>query len=230
MTDDESLIRQQIEYYQARASEYDEWFLRIGRYDRGEENRRQWFAETAALRDALAVSQPHGKILELACGTGIWTALLAPHAEKLLAIDASPEAISINRERVADDRVDYLCADLFTWRPTERFDFVFFSFWLSHIPPARFDDFWKTIHDATHPGGGVFFVDSLPVQESTAQDHEPLDRDGRAVRKLNDGRQFEIVKIYYDPPKLEQRLNNMGWDGYIRTTGRFFLYGCLTRQ
>lgn len=29
------LIREQIAYYDARANEYDEWFYRIGRYDRG---------------------------------------------------------------------------------------------------------------------------------------------------------------------------------------------------
>ena len=40
MKEDDSLIKQQIEYYRARASEYDEWFLRQGRYDRGEEHRR----------------------------------------------------------------------------------------------------------------------------------------------------------------------------------------------
>jgi len=230
MTDDGSLIRQQIEYYRARAAEYDEWFLRTGRYDRGEDNKRKWFAEASALREALASSHPRGRILELACGTGIWTEQLMPHAEKLVAVDVSPESIEINRQRLADDRVEYVHADLFAWRPSERFDFVFFSFWLSHIPSSRFDTFWKTIGDSVRPGGTVFFIDSLPAQESTARDHNPLDCDGRAVRRLNDGREFEIVKVYYDPPKLEKRLADLGWDGYVRTTGQFFLYGCFAYE
>ena len=33
----EAIIQQQIAYYRARAGEYDEWFYRIGRYDRGAE-------------------------------------------------------------------------------------------------------------------------------------------------------------------------------------------------
>ena len=48
-----SLLAEQIAYYRARATEYDEWFLRLGRYDRGEEQNRQWFAEVEQAREAL---------------------------------------------------------------------------------------------------------------------------------------------------------------------------------
>lgn len=34
-----SLLHHQIAYYRARATEYDEWFYRQGRYDRGPEVR-----------------------------------------------------------------------------------------------------------------------------------------------------------------------------------------------
>ena len=52
MTDEVQLITQQTEYYRARAAEYDEWFLRIGRYDRGEQHSRQWFTEVEVVRKA----------------------------------------------------------------------------------------------------------------------------------------------------------------------------------
>jgi demethylmenaquinone methyltransferase/2-methoxy-6-polyprenyl-1,4-benzoquinol methylase len=227
MIDDESLIRHQIEYYRARAQEYDEWFLRTGRYDRGEKHNRRWFAEAETLRSALESECPRGDILELACGTGIWTAHLAPRATRLVAVDISPESLEINRERVGDDRINYVTADLFAWQPPERFDFVFFAFWLSHVPPSRFDDFWVTVRNALRLGGKIFFIDSLAVEEAAARDNEPIDRNGRAVRRLNDGRKFEIVKIYYEPSELEKQLNMLGWHGYIRTTGKFFYYGSL---
>jgi demethylmenaquinone methyltransferase/2-methoxy-6-polyprenyl-1,4-benzoquinol methylase len=230
MLDDDSLIRQQIEYYRERAAEYDEWFLRSGRYDRGEAHNRQWFAEVEILRDALDSEHPQGNVLELACGTGIWTTHLTAHAERLVAVDVSRESLEINRQRVADDRVDYVRADLFTWQPSRQFDFIFFAFWLSHIPASRFDTFWDRVHNALRAEGRVFFIDSLPAQEATARDHDPRDRGGHAVRQLNDGRTFEIVKIYYNPEELLYRLKNRGWHGYVRTTGRFFLYGCLSRN
>jgi demethylmenaquinone methyltransferase/2-methoxy-6-polyprenyl-1,4-benzoquinol methylase len=84
------ILREQIEYYRQRASEYDEWFFRQGRYDRGEEHRQQWFFEVAEVETALRSATPSGDILELACGTGLWTRHLLPFATHLTAVDASP--------------------------------------------------------------------------------------------------------------------------------------------
>ena len=39
-------------YYQARASEYDEWFLRQGRYDRGSAQNAPWFTEVTVSASA----------------------------------------------------------------------------------------------------------------------------------------------------------------------------------
>jgi trans-aconitate methyltransferase len=60
-------------------------------------------------------------------------------ATRLVAVDASPEMLRLNREHVSDPRVDYALADLFAWKPQGRFDFVFFGFWLSHVPRHLFD-------------------------------------------------------------------------------------------
>ncbi|HWB12935.1 MAG TPA: hypothetical protein VG826_27165 [Pirellulales bacterium] len=54
MNDD--LLHEQLAYYRARAAEYDQWFLRQGRYDRGEEHRIQW--ETRSLRLKVPCPQP----------------------------------------------------------------------------------------------------------------------------------------------------------------------------
>jgi len=42
---DKSIIQEQIEYYRKRAQDYDEWHMRLGRYNRGEKQKRQWFSE-----------------------------------------------------------------------------------------------------------------------------------------------------------------------------------------
>jgi demethylmenaquinone methyltransferase/2-methoxy-6-polyprenyl-1,4-benzoquinol methylase len=230
MREDDSLIRRQIEYYRARASEYDEWFLRVGRYDRGEEHRKRWLGEVEAVRKELESSKPDGDILELACGTGLWTEYLAPFADKLVAVDSSEEAIMLNRDRLKNDRVSYIQADLFSWKPSARFDFVFFAFWLSHIPRSRFDEFWVTVKAALKPDGRVFFVDSLLTQDSTAKNHAAIDNRGRVTRKLNNGREYEIVKVFHEPAKIEHRLKELEWQGYVRTTERFFLYGSMSRR
>jgi demethylmenaquinone methyltransferase/2-methoxy-6-polyprenyl-1,4-benzoquinol methylase len=178
-----------------------------------------------SVEGALSAALPQGSILELACGTGLWTRRLVERARRIVAVDGSPEAIAINRERVTTDAVEYVVADLFSWEPSSQFDAIFFGFWLSHVPPSRFDRFWTMIRAALRPEGVVFFVDSLREQSSTARDHEPIDSGGIARRRLNDGQEFRVVKIYYDPALLEQQLRERGWRGWVRASGKFFLYG-----
>jgi demethylmenaquinone methyltransferase/2-methoxy-6-polyprenyl-1,4-benzoquinol methylase len=222
----DELLRQQIAYYRARAPEYDEWFLRRGRYDRGPEANAQWFEEAAMVRAALDRFQPAGDVLELACGTGLWTKQLLTTARQITAMDAAPEMLEINRQRLHSAKVRYVQADLFTWRPEERFDTVFFGFWLSHVPPQHFETFWRTVADALKPGGRVFFVDSKYDPTSIARDHKPGDsEEGEAVRRLNDGREFRVVKIFYARDELQERLIRLGWNTSVSETPHYFIYG-----
>ena len=108
------------------------------------------------------------------------------------------------------------------------FDAVFFSFWLSHVPPARFNAFWTLVRSALRPGGKAFFVDSLLEPTTSAVDHGPVDQSGVVHRRLNDGREFDVVKIFYEPADLERRLDGQRWRGWVRSTSRFFLYGCVS--
>ncbi len=222
----EPLLEQQIDYYRARAGEYDEWFFRRGRYDRGPDLNQQWFEEIEQVRCRLDEFRPAGRVLELACGTGLWTERLLDHAHSVTAVDAAPEMLALNQRRVESGRVRYVHADLFDWRPTERYDVVFFAFWLSHVPPQRFQRFWDLVREALEPAGRVFFVDSLPEPTSRAVDHDRLDpRDMIVSRKLNDGRTYQIVKVFYDPEELSLRLERLGWQAQVRQTGHYFLYG-----
>lgn len=227
---DEELIRQQIEYYRARVGEYDEWFLRRGRYNRGAVAKEAWFAEVDQVRAALDRFTPGGRVLELACGTGLWTERLLPHASRMVAVDAAPEALALNRSRLkADPRVEYVPADLFTWRPDlpEPFDVVFFAFWLSHVPRERFSAFWQLVSRCLHPGGRVFFIDSRREPTSTARDHVLPGREDQPTltRKLNDGRCFEIYKAFYEPADLTHQLGRLGWDIQVQVTAHYFFWG-----
>ena len=141
----DKFLTEQIEYYRARSNEYDEWFFRQGRYDRGAELNQLWFNDIETLRRAADKFRPSGDILELACGTGIWTQFLLQYANRITAVDASPEVITINQERTKSAKVRYIRADLFNWQPAKKYDVVFFAFWLSHVPPERFADFWKMV-------------------------------------------------------------------------------------
>ena len=223
---DPGLVEQQISYYRARAPEYDEWFFRRGTYDRGEEWNRTWFSAIEHVRGELSRFHPAGDVLELACGTGLWTEQLARYADHITAVDASPEVLKLNQERLRDDRVRYVQADLFEWRPGALYDAVFFGFWLSHVPPERFEAFWDLVRYALKPGGRVFFVDSLhPERPSEWDRYRNAPGDHVTIRKLDDGREFRIVKVFYDPKELSSRLRDLGWNIRVRTSGDRVLYG-----
>jgi demethylmenaquinone methyltransferase/2-methoxy-6-polyprenyl-1,4-benzoquinol methylase len=226
---DDALLEGQFAYYRARAEEYDEWFFRQGRHDRGPEWNRRWFSELEEVRRELDRFEPKGRVLELACGTGLWTVRLARHATNVTAVDASPEVLEINRARLLkaglEASVRYVQADLFGWHPDDAYDAVFFGFWLSHVPPERFEAFWDLVRSALRPGGRVFFVDSMRTE--TPEEKKRLGRDprGHTTRQLNDGREFRIVKIFHDPVALEGRLAGLGWRFSARTTENHLLYG-----
>ncbi|MDX2110245.1 MAG: class I SAM-dependent methyltransferase [Verrucomicrobiota bacterium] len=219
-------LHQQLQYYRARASEYNEWWLRQGRYDRGAELNAQWFAEAAEVAAALAAFRPFGRVLELACGTGNWSEKLLPFATHLTALDGSPEMLAINAARFESPRVRYIEADIFQWQPTDQFDTIFFGFWLSHVPPDRFDAFWQLVRACLAPGGRVFFVDSRREPTSTALDHRlPESETPVLTRRLNDGREFQIFKLFYEPSQLTERLRNLGWHFEIHETDHYFIHG-----
>ena len=223
----DAILTEQIAYYRARATEYDEWFLRQGRYDHGPESNARWFAEVALVSEALERFHPAGDVLELACGTGLWTQHLAQTARSVTAVDSAPEMLALNKRRLANAaNIRYLQADLFTWTPDRRYDAIFFSFWLSHVPPERFVPFWNLVRDALNPGGRVFFVDSLYAESSTASDHVLEGEDATTLsRQLNDGRQYRIVKVFHAPDALAERLGQLGWDATITNTPTYFYYG-----
>jgi demethylmenaquinone methyltransferase/2-methoxy-6-polyprenyl-1,4-benzoquinol methylase len=225
--DEAALLDEQQAYYRARAREYDRWWLREGRFDHGEQANARWFADVAGLEAAVERFAPSGDVLELACGTGLWTRRLIKHARSLLAVDAAPEVLELNRGRVADQRVRYIQADLFEWEPpAAAFDVCFFGFWLSHVPESRFEPFWNAVRSALKPGGRVMFVDSARAEHSGARDHvAPAEDEDTMTRRLDDGSEFRIVKRYFDPPQLEARLAALGWRLEAGRTSEFFIYG-----
>ena len=233
MTD--AILSEQLAYYRARAGEYDDWFYRRGRYDWGTELNARWFAEADIARQALHKLGPVDTALELACGTGIWTEELAQVARRVTALDGSPEVLELNRLRLAAldtnaPHVTHLQADLFAWEPDREFDLVIFCFWISHIPEERLDVFLDKVRRATRPGGRFFLVDSRNESTSMAKNHDrPTVESGVRVRKLNDGREFRVVKLFHEPEALAERFRRHGFDADIRTTPNYFLYGIGTR-
>lgn len=218
MPDDEltGLLREQIAYYRARAQEYD-------RTSPFAAQDAPFAAEVAELRAALEAFSPRGRVLELACGSGQWTAELARDASQLTVVDASPEMLALNRAHVRRGDIVYVEADLFEWLPAEQYDVVFFSAWLSHVPPQRFESFWSLVDGCLRHDGRVFVVDELPAE--AVREQAIVDAVAPAVtRRLSTGARYRTVKVFYEPAVLRDMLAGLGWRLEIHTVGSRFFY------
>jgi len=207
----DDVLADQIGYYRRRANEYDA--TAYGDVD------------LARPRIARLVAEMHptGRVLEIACGTGLWTEAIAGWADSLLALDAAPETLGIARDRVPSALVTFEVADIFAWSSADRFDVVFFSAWLSHVPTARFDEFWRILRPLLAENGRVLFIDEH-VDESEKEAW--VSGDSEIVeRTLQDGRTFRIVKNFIDPASLRERLRTIGWDCEIIRDGEDWIRG-----
>lgn len=216
MASDRELLDEQIAYYRARAAEYDATFP----------DGDPFAAHAEATREALNIFAPIGRVIEIAAGTGQWTGLLADHADELTVTDASPEMLELNRRKVGERGIRYRVADAFALEPTHDRDVVFFGFFLSHVPPGRFEAFWGLLEGLLAPGGRVFFVDEgrhFLWREDWVDEERGIVR-----RPLVDGTVHHAVKVLWSPEELEARLRGLGWDASVRDEGPFY-WGTASR-
>lgn len=214
-----------VAYYEARAPEYDDWYLRRGRYEHGAIHDAAWHAELDHAGRWLDGLPIRGEIVDLAAGTGWWSPLLATRGE-LSLYDAAAAPLDLARDRLLAHglRAHLHLRDAWA-EPDRRVDAVFTGFWLSHVEPDRLADFLDLVRRWLKPGGRFALIDSQDDPASGAVDHPPRSGDV-AIMRLADGREFRIVKVIRDPAHLAAALTDAGFhDVAVTTTGRFFVLG-----
>lgn len=106
-----------------------------------------------------------GRVLDVACGVGYGTNILAADADSdltLLGVDVSPGAIDYAQEHSASERIHFQVADAMTFRDPEPFDSIVSIETIEHLPdPAGFVAQLVTL---LRPGGTL--IASVPVTPS----------------------------------------------------------------
>lgn len=207
----EDLETEQIGYYRARAQDYD-----AALYGSPEAQ--------ALLPEVIGRVPPGGDLLELACGTGVWTERLVARVASVTAVDAAPEMIEIARRRAP--QATFLRANLFDWQIPRRYDTIFCGFWLSHVPPSRFDGFWARLADGLAPAGRVVFVD----EHRCNSDRETWLAEHVVRRRLRDGSTHRVIKTFLDPQPLRERLAALGWQADVGRLGTGWVVGEAARS
>jgi SAM-dependent methyltransferase len=142
--------------------ERDDWYLRRGRFSKGQIDDMAWQLDLDAATSWLDGLSLSGEIVELAGGTGWWSPLLAGKGE-LWVYDASSESLDRARQRLV---AHGLRAHLHTrdpWaEPDRTVDAVFCDVWLSQLLAERMPEFLALARRWLKPGGHFAFLDTRP--------------------------------------------------------------------
>ncbi|WGD38525.1 class I SAM-dependent methyltransferase [Lysinibacter sp. HNR] len=222
----DELLKRQIQYYSDRAPVYNDWWLRKGSFDQGDELNRVWFDDINAVSRVLEDTELGQECIELAPGTGMWSVKLAPRVARLTLVDGSHEMLRYNPV-VAEPNVRVEIANLFEWQPSRTYDSVVFSLWVSHIPEERLDGFFQLVSNLLVPGGAIFFIENLQGADS-ASCVEGGEGE-TSVRPLNDGRTATIVKNFFSDERLTESADTAGIDLQLLHT-KYFLVGQGTKR
>lgn len=175
-------------YYEARASEYDDWWLGTGLF--AQRDRPGWEQEREALAAALAALPP-ARTLDVACGTGFLTRHLAG---ELTGLDQSASMLELAAQRLPG--ADLVLGDALPLPFSDRsFERVFTSHFYGHLE---------------EPERSAFLAEARRVAPELVVVDSALRDDVQAVelqeRKLNDGSRWEVYKRYLTAGSLREEL------------------------
>jgi ubiquinone/menaquinone biosynthesis C-methylase UbiE len=191
-------------YYAQRAAEYEKI------YDKPE---RQ--ADLARMRVDIPALFKGARVLEIACGTGYWTPLIAAQAESIVALDYNEETLQIARgKRYPGKNVSFQQGDAYalpSW--PRKFSACYAGFWWSHVPLARLDAFLGGLKRHLEPGAVIGFMDNHYVEgSSTPVSRRDADGNTYQQRRLADGSSHELLKNFPSIQEMEARLGRHGQD------------------
>ena len=187
-----------LTYYAHRAREYEQVYEK-------RERQTDLVQVRAWLREVLVGH----RILEVACGTGYWTAELAPLAAGIVATDASPDVLALARQKpYPPGHVHFEVADAYALAHVSgAFTAGLAAFWWSHVPRERQVTFLAGLHARLGVGATVVFIDNRYVPGSST----PITRRDEAgntyqQRRLADGTAHEVLKNFPTPAELKAAL------------------------
>ena len=189
------------EYYDARAREYDEWYLGLGRFDGLE--RPQWDDELHELQRVIA-GLPPKRTLDIACGTGFLTRHLRG---QVTGLDQSERMLEVARERMPDAR--FINGDALDLPfPDSSFERVATGHFYGHLEAA---DRLRFLAQARRVAPELVIIDS-----ALRPDRQPVEYQQRT---LNDGSRYEVYKRYFDADRLADEVGG----GKVLLAGRWFV-------
>jgi ubiquinone/menaquinone biosynthesis C-methylase UbiE len=187
-------------YYEARAREYDDWWLGRGLY--AERRPERWDEERQLLVQWIS-SLPPARTLDVACGTGFMTRHLRG---EVVGLDQSASMLEVAREQAP--QAEFVQGDgLALPFADDSFDRVFSSYFYCHLEEA---ERLRFLTEARRVARELVVVASI-----LREGHE---REGWVDRVLKDGSRWKVFKRLFVPEELAKELG-----GRVLHTSRLFV-------
>jgi len=161
MTDREQAGQKALEFAEGLWKRGDFWELETSEFERAR------YARTIQVLQG--ARYPRG--LELGCGAGYFTRLLAPHVGDLVAYDISPSAIARARAASGDGgSIDFRAGNAmdYGWRADGPWDLIVINDTICYLGwlYSFFDVAWfvSEIHGAIRPGGRFLMANTMDLK------------------------------------------------------------------
>lgn len=187
-------------YYAKRAADYEKIYAKPERQH-----------DLAMLQKRTRELLRGHRVLEIACGTGYWTAQFAQDAEFVLATDINPEVIAVAQTKdLSGAKVKFALADAFTLQLEDRFSACFAGFWWSHVKREQQTAFLEKLRSTLGAGTLLVMIDNTYVEGSNT----PIartDSEGNTyqIRSLQNGERYEVIKNFPTDSALRKKLNGL---------------------
>jgi 2-polyprenyl-3-methyl-5-hydroxy-6-metoxy-1,4-benzoquinol methylase len=177
-------------------------------------------------RRAVTLAAPSDSVLDLGCGVGYGTFMLAQSVSegRVLGIDVSPEAIAYAQRHYEHPRIEYRAADgLLVDLPAESFDLAVCFELIEHLPRAP--ELLHRVHGWLGPGGQL--ICSTPNEETVPFDPDRFPYHRRHYTRdqfhdLLEGADFTVEEMAFQNRKKDAEFDDSG--------ERYFLVASCRRR
>ncbi len=200
-------------YYARRAAEYERIYARPERQ-----------ADLAQMCTAIEDAFSGRRVLDVACGTGYFTRHAARRARSVSGIDANEETLAIARSKGLAN-AEFVLGDAYALpQAREPYDAALVTFWWSHIPLSRIEEFGRALHRLLAPGATVLMADNTYV-EGNSTSISRTDEGGNTyqTRTLENGERYEVLKNFPTLGELTAWGERFGTDVTVRFLSYYWI-------
>lgn len=204
-------------YYTSRAATYDTVYALPQRQQ-----------EFAVLRERVAALVQGSNVLELACGSGYWTATLAQAANFVLASDNNPLLLQAAQARdLPPQKVQLAQIDAFEVDLAGDYTVCFAGFFWAHVKREQQTELLARLRRIIGKDGLLILIDDNYSEEDKAPVAR-TDAEGNTyqIETLADGERYEYVKNFPTDSALRKKFAGVAKDIRILRQQHTWMMSC----